>query len=86
MNTLYGDAMATVSVRLPDTLLKMADKSAKALHIPRSEYFRLAIEEMNKHLQAQDRRSRLLQASLRVRAESMAVNAEFEAIEPRNLS
>jgi len=36
--------MTTVSVRLPDPLLKAADNGAKLLHIPRSEYFRLAIE------------------------------------------
>jgi len=73
--------MTTVSVRLPDPLLKAADNGAKLLHIPRSEYFRLAIDEMNKRLQEQSRRQRLMQASQRVRAESMVVNAEFEAIE-----
>ncbi|MBZ0097275.1 MAG: ribbon-helix-helix domain-containing protein, partial [Sulfuricella sp.] len=45
--------MTTVSVRLPDPLLKAADNGAKLLHVPRSEYFRLAIEEMNKRLQEQ---------------------------------
>lgn len=73
--------MTTVSVRLPDPLLKAADNGAKLLHIPRSEYFRLAIEEMNKRMQEQSRRQRLMQASQRVRAESMAVSAEFEAVE-----
>ena len=73
--------MATVSVRLPDSLLKAAEEGAKDLHVPRSEYFRLAIEAMNKRLLAEGRRQRLLRASQRVRAESMAVNAEFEAIE-----
>jgi metal-responsive CopG/Arc/MetJ family transcriptional regulator len=73
--------MTTVSVRLPDPLLKAADNGAKLMRIPRSEYFRLAIEEMNKRLQEQGRRQRLMQASQRVRAEAMAVNAEFETIE-----
>lgn len=73
--------VTTVSVRLPDPLLKAADHGAKLLHVPRSEYFRLAIEEMNKRLQAQSRRQRLMEVSQRVRAESMAVNAEFDVIE-----
>lgn len=73
--------MTTISVRLPDPLLKAAEEGARTLHVPRSEYFRLAIEEMNRRLQEQERRQRLMRASQRVRAESMAVNAEFEAIE-----
>lgn len=73
--------MTTVSVRLPDSILKAAENGAKALHVPRSEYFRLAIEAMNKSLQDQERRQRLMSASQRVRQESMAVNAEFAVIE-----
>lgn len=73
--------MTTVSVRLPDPLLKVAEERAKALHVPRSEYFRLAIEAMNKRLLEEQRRQRLMSASRRVREESMAVNAEFDAIE-----
>jgi metal-responsive CopG/Arc/MetJ family transcriptional regulator len=73
--------MTTISVRLPDPLLKAAEEGARALHVPRSEYFRLAIEEMNRRLQEQERRQRLMRVSQRVRVESMAVNAEFEAIE-----
>lgn len=73
--------MTTVSVRLPDSILKAAEDGAKSLHIPRSEYFRLAIEAMNKRLLEQERRQRLMRVSQRVRAESMAVSAEFETIE-----
>lgn len=73
--------MATVSVRLPDAILKATENGAKVLHVPRSEYIRLAIEAMNKSMQDQERRQRLISASQRVRDESMLVNAEFGAIE-----
>jgi len=73
--------MTTVSVRLPDSILKAAENGAKALCVPRSEYFRIAIESMNKRLLEQARGERLMSASHRVREESLAVNAEFAAIE-----
>lgn len=73
--------MSMVSMRLPDALLKAAEDGAKALHVPRSEYFRLAIEAMNKRICDENRRQRLMSASRRVRDESMAVNAEFDVIE-----
>ena len=74
--------MTTVSIRLPDPLLKAAEEGAKALHVPRAEYFRLAIEEKNTRMTEENRRQRLIRASHRVRAESMAIKAEFDAIEP----
>lgn len=73
--------MTTISVRLPDALLKAAEEGAKTLHVPRSEYFRLAIEAMNRRQVEESRRRTLMSASLRVRGESMAVNAEFDAVE-----
>lgn len=73
--------MTTVSIRLPDALLHEAEVKARALHIPRAEYFRLAIETMNNEIVARERRDRLMRASRRVRADSMRVNAEFAAIE-----
>lgn len=73
--------MSMISVRLPDSLLKEAEDGARILHIPRSEYFRLAIDAMNKRMQEESRRQRLMSASRRVRDESMAVNAEFDAVE-----
>jgi predicted transcriptional regulator len=39
--------MTAVSIRLPDDLLKEADKLARELHIPRHEYIRRAIEALN---------------------------------------
>lgn len=73
--------MTTVSVRLPDDLLKEADKHAHELHIPRAEYIRRAIETLNAEVTSQQRRDRMIKASQRVRVESMRVNAEFSTIE-----
>ena len=73
--------MNTVSMRLPDGLLRELDKRAAELEIPRTEYIRRAIRAMNSAIEDAKRRDRLKRASLKVRAESMKVNAEFAAIE-----
>ena len=73
--------MSSVSMRLPDTLLHELDKRAAELDIPRTEYIRRAIIAMNAALDDAQRHDRLRRASLRVRAESIKVNAEFAAIE-----
>lgn len=73
--------MNTVSMRLPEALLRELDKRATELDIPRTEYIRRAILAMNRALEDAKRRDRLRRASLKVRAESMKVNAEFAAIE-----
>ncbi len=72
--------MTTVSLRLPDGLLKDAENRAKVLHIPRAEYIRRAITTMNNEVLAHKRREHLMALSRRVRAESMKVNAEFDAV------
>jgi len=76
--------MTTVSLRLPDDLLKEAENRAKVLHIPRAEYIRRAIAAMNNEVLAQKRRERLIKVSRRIGSESMKVNAEFDAIEGRH--
>jgi predicted transcriptional regulator len=73
--------MTTLSLRLPDDLLHEVDTFAEQLHIPRAAYVRKALEQMNAAVAAQRRRTRLMEASLRVRSESMRVNAEFSRIE-----
>jgi predicted transcriptional regulator len=73
--------MTTVSLRLPDDLLKEAESEAKALRIPRAEYIRRAIAAMNSEMFARKRRERLINISRCVRAESMKVNAEFDEVE-----
>ena len=73
--------MATISIRVQDDILKDAKEKARALHVPRSEYIRQAIVAMNEKVEAELRRKRIIQASKRVRKESMKINAEFAAIE-----
>ena len=73
--------MTTISLRLPDDLVKDADLCARALRIPRAEYIRRAIVVLNAQGVAEQRRRRMMDASKRVRGESMRVNAEFDAIE-----
>ncbi len=73
--------MTTLSLRLPDDLLHDVDASADLLHLPRAAYVRKALERMNGEVAAQTRRQRLMAASLKVRGESMRVNAEFDVIE-----
>jgi metal-responsive CopG/Arc/MetJ family transcriptional regulator len=73
--------MTTLSLRLPDELLHEVDTYAKQMHIPRAAYVRKALEQMNDAVATQRRRTRLMEVSLKVRAESMLVNAEFDEIE-----
>lgn len=73
--------MTTVSLRLPDDLLKEAEHRAKVLHLPRAEYIRRAIAAMNEEVLTQKRREHLMRVSRRIAAGSMEVNAEFDAVE-----
>ena len=68
-------------MRLPDGMLSELDRRAAELDIPRTEYIRRAIIAMNRAIEDAKRRDRLARASLKVRAESMKVNAEFAALE-----
>jgi len=73
--------MSTLSLRLSDELLCEVDAQATSLGIGRAEYVRQALVQMAANTDAARRRKRLQEASLKVRAESMAVNREFAAIE-----
>ncbi len=73
--------MAAISLKLPDDLLDASRECAEALNVPRAEYIRRAIEQMNRETRARVRARRLADASRRVRRESLKVNAEFAAIE-----
>lgn len=73
--------MGTISIRIQDDILKMVDERAKALHIHRAEYVRRAVTAMNEQVARELRKKRIMNASRRVREESMKVNAEFDAIE-----
>jgi hypothetical protein len=46
-----------------------------------AEYIRRAVERMNREAEARTRAERMAWASCKVRKESLAVNAEFAAIE-----
>jgi len=73
--------MQAISLKLPEALLEASRKQAKALKISRAEYIRRAIEDMNRRAQAGARARRLAAASLKVRRQSMEVNAEFARFE-----
>ncbi|MDP1718086.1 MAG: ribbon-helix-helix protein, CopG family [Burkholderiales bacterium] len=73
--------MTTVSLRLPDELVKEADLRARELHIPRAEYIRRAIAALNTQVVATQRRQRMMEVSRRVRGESLRVNADFAVTE-----
>lgn len=73
--------MNTISIRLPDELLKEIDVLAKKSKLPRAEYIRQAIEQMNKEILLQQRNARMANVSRRVRKESLKINAEFSEVE-----
>jgi metal-responsive CopG/Arc/MetJ family transcriptional regulator len=73
--------MESISLKLPVDLLKVSDRCAKALGVPRAEYIRRALERMNREAEARTRAERMARASRKVRKDSMRVNAEFAAIE-----
>ncbi len=73
--------MNTISIRLPDELLREIDVLAKKSKLPRAEYIRQAIEQMNKEILLQQRNTRMASVSRRVRKESLKINAEFSEVE-----
>ncbi|HIJ94756.1 MAG TPA: CopG family transcriptional regulator [Desulfuromonadales bacterium] len=73
--------MASLSLRILDEILHDVDDYARQLHLSRAEYVRKALEQMNMTVAAQQRRTRLMETSLKVRMESMKVNSEFSACE-----
>jgi metal-responsive CopG/Arc/MetJ family transcriptional regulator len=44
--------MKSISLKLPQHLLKTSDQCAKALGVPRAEYIRRALERMNREAEA----------------------------------
>lgn len=70
-----------VSIRMNDKLLKEMKTNAHRLQLSQTEYIRKAIEHMNNEIERQERKKKLKNASLRVRKESMKINAEFSEIE-----
>ncbi len=73
--------MRAISLKLPESLLEASGMCAEALALTRAEYVRMAIENMNRRVQAELRATRLAEASHRVREEGQRINAEFAEIE-----
>lgn len=73
--------MNTVSMRLPPELLHEVDRRAAELNMNRAEYIRHAVTAMNRAVGEEKRKARLRSVSLKVRRESMKVNAGFAAVE-----
>ena len=73
--------MKTISLNLPEDVLKASGKAANALRLSRAAYIRKAVERMNLEIEDQERAARMARASRKCRGESMRVNAEFSAIE-----
>ncbi len=70
-----------VTIRIDAKLLRIMKANAHQLQLSQTGYIRKAIEQMNNRIEEQERQKRLAQASLKVRKNSMMVNAEFSAIE-----
>ena len=73
--------MAAISLKLPEDVLETSRRCADTLHLSRAAYIRRAIERMNRQTQALLRAKRLVDASKKVRKESLRINQEFAAIE-----
>ena len=73
--------MPAISLKLSENLLSLSGECAAALRLSRAEYIRRALERMNSDTRVHMRAERLRAASVRVRRESMRVNAEFDAVE-----
>ena len=73
--------MSSLTIRLPEKVLKEVDKRGQSLHMSRTIYIRKYIEAMNTSIQENERKNRLAEVSKRVRKESMSVNLEFARIE-----
>jgi predicted DNA-binding protein len=73
--------MRAISLKIAESTLQEAERLARLLGMPRAAYIRKAIERFNRQSAAEIRAQRLADASRKVRAESMRINAEFAAIE-----
>ena len=73
--------MKTISLNLPEDVLDASGAAADALQLSRAAYIRKAIERMNRETTAQLCDKEMAEAAMKCRAESMRVNAEFDATE-----
>ncbi len=68
-------------MKLPEELISESDRFASIENLPRSEYIRRAIEQLNGANRSRLKSKRMAAASRRVRGQSMEINDEFAAIE-----
>lgn len=73
--------MGSISLKLPDDILRKSSECAEAVRLSRAEYIRRAIDRMNRETESRIRADRMAKASRKVRKESMKINAEFSAID-----
>lgn len=73
--------MTAILLKMPEGQLARTGRHAEALRLSRAEYIRRAIERMNRFVESERKSRRLAEVSRRVRAESLRINAEFDAIE-----
>ena len=73
--------MGAMSLKLPEDVLEASRLCADTRHLSRVAYIRRAIERMNRQTKALLMAKRLVEASKKVRKESLRVNREFAAIE-----
>ena len=73
--------MRSISLKLPEELISESDRFASIENLPRSEYIRRAIEQLNGANRSRLKSKRMAAASRRVRGQSMEINDEFAAIE-----
>jgi metal-responsive CopG/Arc/MetJ family transcriptional regulator len=73
--------MGSISLKMPDDLLRKSADCAEAVRLSRAEYIRRAIDRMNRETESRLRAERMAKASRKVRKESMKINAEFSAVE-----
>ena len=73
--------MTVITIRLEEDLLSEISSRAKALHMKRTEYIRKAIKMFNERVRRKEEKEKLINASMKVRDESMRINKEFDDIE-----
>ena len=61
------DPLESISLKLPEGMLKASRRNAQAFRLSRMEYLRRAIEKMNTEAEAQPLAERMTRASLEVR-------------------
>lgn len=73
--------MTVITLRLSEEVLVEMNSNAKLLDMTRADYLREAINRFNRSTRKKWEREILQNASLKVRADSMRINAEFSLIE-----